>query len=93
MTQIAKNKEAIRQLKDGKISKFFASSQGDTNLPDSDDGRIVDLKLYGKSEQKQYKGVNLLPTGISYDETTERFNLLHLTISPLTQFQFQVVAM
>lgn len=71
MTQIAKNKEAIRQLKDGKISKFFASSQGDTNLPDSDDGRIVDLKLYGKSEQKQYKGVNLLPTGISYDETTE----------------------
>ena len=29
------------------------------------------MKLYGKSEQKQYKGVNLLPTGISYDETTE----------------------
>lgn len=60
MTQIAANTEAIGQLKDGKISKFYASSQGDTNLPDSDDGRIVDLKLYGKSEQKQYSGKNLL---------------------------------
>lgn len=61
MTQISANKEAIGQLKDGKISKFYASSQGNTNLPDSDDGRIMDLKLYGKSEQKQYSGKNLLP--------------------------------
>lgn len=61
MTQIAANTEAIGQLKDGKISKFYASSQGDTNLPDSDAGRIVDLKLYGKSEQKQYSGKNLIP--------------------------------
>lgn len=51
MAQIAANKEAIGKLKDGKISKFYASSQGDTNLPDSDDGRIMDLKLYGKSNQ------------------------------------------
>lgn len=51
MAQIAANKEAIGQLKDGKISKFYASSQWNTNLPDSDDGRIVDLKLYGKSNQ------------------------------------------
>ena len=67
MTQIAENKEAVSQLKegtaalkDGKISKFYASSQGDTNLPDSDDGRIMNLMLYGKSEQKQYSGKNLL---------------------------------
>lgn len=67
LDQIASNaaavsqlKEATDALKDGKISKFYASSQGDTNLPDSDDGRIVDLKLYGKSEQKQYTGKNLL---------------------------------
>ena len=59
MAQIAANKEAIGQLKDGKISKFYTSSQGNTNLPDSDSGRIVDLKLYGKSEQKQYSGKNL----------------------------------
>lgn len=60
MAQIAANKEAIGKLKDGKISKFYASSQGDTNLPDSDAGQIVDFKLYGKSEQKQYSGKNLL---------------------------------
>ena len=67
LDQIAENKAAVSQLKedtaklkDGKISKFYASSQGDTNLPDSDDGRIMDLKRYGKSEQKQYSGKNLL---------------------------------
>lgn len=54
-------KEDTDALKEGKISKFYASSQGNTNLPDSDDGRIMDLKLYGKSEQKQYSGKNLLP--------------------------------
>ena len=68
LDQIAENTAAVSQLKedtaklkDGKISKFYASSQGDTNLPDSDNGRIVDLKLYGKSEQKQYSGKNLFP--------------------------------
>lgn len=57
---VSRLKEDTAKLKDGKISKFYASSQGDTNLPDSDDGRIMDLKLYGKSEQKQYSGKNLL---------------------------------
>lgn len=58
---VSQLKEDTAKLKDGKISKFYASSQGDTNLPDSDNGRIVDLKLYGKSEQKQYSGKNLFP--------------------------------
>lgn len=48
---VSQLKEATAKLKDGKISKFYASSQGNTNLPDSDNGRIVDLKLYGKSSQ------------------------------------------
>lgn len=60
---VSKLKEDTAALKDGKISKFYASSQGDTNLPDSDAGRIMDLKLYGKSEQKQYSGKNLLEDG------------------------------
>ena len=57
---VSQLKEATAKLKDGKISKFYASSQGNTNLPDSDDGRIMDLKLYGKSSQQQYSGKNLL---------------------------------
>lgn len=43
-----------------KITKFYASSQGKTHLADSDNGKIMDMMLYGKSEQKQYSGKNLL---------------------------------
>lgn len=43
-----------------KITKFYASSQGETHLADSDNGKIMDMMLYGKSEQKQYTGYQLL---------------------------------
>lgn len=43
-----------------KITKFYASSQGETHLADSDNGKIMDMMVYGKSEQKQYSGKNLL---------------------------------
>lgn len=43
-----------------KITKFYASSQGENHLSDSDNGKIMDMMLYGKSEQKQYSGKNLL---------------------------------
>ena len=53
----------INSLKESistKITKFYASSQGETHLADSDNGKIMDMMLYGKSEQKQYSGKNLL---------------------------------
>lgn len=43
-----------------KITKFYASSKGETHLADSDNGKIMDMMLYGKSEQKRYSGKNLL---------------------------------
>lgn len=43
-----------------KITKFYASSQGETHLADSDNGKIQDMMVYGRSEQKQYSGKNLL---------------------------------
>lgn len=68
--QIEQNKTDIASLKtetgslkadiSTKITKFYASSQGNTNLQDSDNGKIMDMMLYGKSEQKQYSGKNLL---------------------------------
>lgn len=74
--QIAKNKadisslnEDLEEVKDKKITKFYASNQGETHLADSDNGKIMDMVLYGKSEQKQYKGINLLK--YPYTETTE----------------------
>ena len=53
-------KEDLADLKDNKITKFYTNNNGDTALNDSDDGKIQDLVIYGKSEQKQYKGKNLL---------------------------------
>lgn len=44
-----------------KITKFYASSRGKTHLADSDNGKIQDMMVYGKSEQKQYSGKNLIP--------------------------------
>ena len=61
--QIEQNKKDVASLKEDistKITKFYASSQGETHLADSDNGKIMDMMLYGKSEQKQYSGKNLL---------------------------------
>lgn len=68
--QIEQNKTDIASLKketgslkgdiSTKIAKFYASSQGETHLADSDNGKIMDMMLYGRSEQKQYSGKNLL---------------------------------
>ena len=68
--QIEQNKTDIASLKtetdslkedlSNKITKFYASSQGETHLADSDNGKITDMVLYGRSEQKQYSGKNLL---------------------------------
>ena len=62
-TDVALLKTETNSLKESistKITKFYASSQGETHLADSDDGKIMDMMLYGKSEQKQYSGKNLL---------------------------------
>ncbi|RHK00713.1 hypothetical protein DW098_00540 [Ruminococcus sp. AM07-21] len=61
--QIEQNKKDVNSLREDistKITKFYASSQGETHLADSDNGKIMDMMLYGKSEQKQYSGKNLL---------------------------------
>lgn len=62
-TDIASLKTETGSLKEDistKITKFYTSSQGETHLADSDNGKIQDMMLYGKSEQKQYSGKNLL---------------------------------
>lgn len=72
--QIEQNKKDVDSLKEdlsNKITKFYASNQGETHITDSDNGKIQDMMLYGKSEQNQYKGINLLPTDIGYTETIE----------------------
>lgn len=68
--QIEQNKTVIASLKtetgslkedlSNKITKFYASSQGETHITDSDNGKILDMMIYGKSEQFTTTGKNLL---------------------------------
>lgn len=64
--QIGKNTQAISSLnedleevKDKKITKFYASNQGETHLEDSDNGKIQDMIIYGRSSQFTTTGKNL----------------------------------
>lgn len=50
----------VEELDNKKITKFYASNLGNTNLQDSDSGKITDMMLYGKSEQFSTKGYQLL---------------------------------
>lgn len=55
--------EAISKLTEdlgNKITKFYASNEGKNHLADSDNGKIMDMMLYGKSEQFTTIGKNLL---------------------------------
>jgi hypothetical protein len=54
--KIYKNEEELGN----KITKFYASNQGEIHLADSDNGKIQDMMLYGKSEQFTVTGKNLL---------------------------------
>lgn len=52
--QIEQNKTDIGSLKQdisNKITKFYASNQGETHITDSDNGKIQDMMVYGKSSQ------------------------------------------
>lgn len=47
-------KKELGQLKEdlsNKITKFYASNQGETHITDSDNGKIRDMMIYGKSSQ------------------------------------------
>ena len=52
--------EDLGNLSSSKISKFYATNNGENHLADSDDGKIADMMVYGKSEQKSTMGKNLL---------------------------------
>lgn len=68
-----------------KITKFYASSQGETHLADSDNGKIMDMMLYGKSEQKQYSGDNIYY--MDYEDYSQTYNGVRITS---TKFGYSV---
>ena len=50
-SETASLKEDVEKLSQSKISKFYASNQSETHITDSDNGKIQDMMLYGKSSQ------------------------------------------
>lgn len=64
-------KNDTKELNDKKITKFYTSNQGETHITDSDNGKISDMRVYGRSEQKQYRGKNLLPITMYADSTVQ----------------------
>lgn len=56
---ISKLNEDLGDLNDKKITKFYASNLGETHISDSDNGKIMDMMIYGKSEQFTTTGKNL----------------------------------
>lgn len=57
---VGKEIGSLKESISNKITKFYASNQGETHLADSDNGKIMDMMLYGKSEQFTATGKNLL---------------------------------
>ena len=87
-TDIASLKTETGSLKEDlstKITKFYASSQGETHLADSDNSKIVDMMLYGKSEQKQYSGDNIYY--MDYEDYSQTYNGVRITS---TKFGYSV---
>lgn len=48
---VTANKKSISELNDKKITKFYASNLGNTTLNDSDNGKITDMIIFGKTIQ------------------------------------------
>ena len=43
--------DSLKEDLSNKITKFYASNQGETHITDSDNGKIQDMIIYGKSSQ------------------------------------------
>ena len=59
-------KEDLGNLSSSKISKFYATNNGENHLADSDDGKIADMMVYGKSEQKSTTGAQLFDMSTAF---------------------------
>lgn len=70
IANVTSDVEKLKEDLPNKITKFYASNQGETHLADSDNGKIMDMMVYGKSNQNQTKGKNLLK--YPYIETTKQ---------------------
>lgn len=69
-TELTKAVGSLKEDLANKITKFYASNQGETHITDSDDGKIMDMVLFGKSEQAVTTGAQLLGSGGTFIANT-----------------------
>lgn len=60
---------ALKDSVDSKITKFYATNSGDTHIVDSDNGKIMDMLVYGKASQIKTTGNNLLKPNLKYADS------------------------
>lgn len=51
IANVTSDVEKLKEDLPNKITKFYASNQGETHITDSDNGKIQDMMVYGKSSQ------------------------------------------
>lgn len=83
---LVNQKKAISELSDKKITKFYAGNLGETQITDSDNGKIMDMLIYGKSWQDKTTGKNLFDfSKLTHDDTfTIDYNRQTITVPPKT---------
>ena len=70
----------LQKLESANKEQFATASGNFITVNDSVDGNIVDLKLYGKSEQKQYNGKNLFdPNKIVSNQVSYKDGIIDIT--------------
>lgn len=77
IANVTSDVEKLKEDLPNKITKFYASNQGEIHITDSDNGKIQDMMIYGKSNQNQTEGKNLLK--YPYIETTKPSNGITFT--------------
>lgn len=51
IANVTSDVEKLKEDLPNKITKFYASNQGETHITDSDNGKVQDMMIYGKSAQ------------------------------------------
>ena len=67
--------DSLKEDVANKITKFYANNLGEMHITDSDNGKIQDMQIFGRSEQKKYNGYQLFALAPINLSTGEKVSL------------------
>lgn len=86
---VGKKIGSLKESISNKITKFYASNQGETHITDSDNGKIQDMMIYGKSSQDvaptlenpvEIKGVVNPTVKVTNEDNVQSFTVNDVTL-------------